>query len=98
MNLFELFAKLVLDTSEFDTGASAAIEKSSEIEESIKKINTDSIDQEIAALDAEIAALDDEIHKLEMANLDDDIAAAEAEIEKLSSQLDGLDEKSAISK
>lgn len=103
MKLFEMFATLSLDTSEFESGATKAIAQSGEIEKAINNISTESIDAEIAALDREIASLDNEIasldneiHNLEMANLDAEIASWGAGISDIQSDLDTMDEKASV--
>lgn len=96
MKLFEMFATLSLDTSEFESGATEAIAQSGEIEKAINSISTDNIDAEIAALDREIASLDNEIHSLEMADIDDDIAASDKEIKSLETDIKNAEKKAAI--
>lgn len=96
MKLFEMFATLSLDTSEFESGATEAITQSGEIEKAINSISTDGIDTEIAALDREIASLDNEIHSLEMADLDDDIAASNKEIKSLEADIQNAEKRAAF--
>lgn len=65
MELFDLSATLTLDASSFATGVSQAVSKGKEIGETIDNINTESLEDEIAALDKEIESLDKEISSIE---------------------------------
>lgn len=78
MNLFELFATLSLDTSDFDTGVNAAVSKTGEVKDAIDDIDTSTLSSEIAALDEDIADLDSEIERL-----DTEIAGLEADIDDM---------------
>lgn len=92
MKLFEMFATLSLDTSAFETGATEAITKSGDIEDAIEKINTDSIDADIASLDKEIAELDAEIAALDFDNatLEKEMEAADTKAAATQGVLQGL--------
>lgn len=96
MKLFEMFATLSLDTTEFESGATEAIAQSGEIEKAINSISTDNIDAEIAALDREIVSLDNEIHSLEMADIDDDIAASGKQIKSLETDIKNAEKRAAF--
>lgn len=107
MQLFELYASLMLDASDFDTDIASAKEKADDFADDLEKITNPTVDMSsfngdfdaaIDALDREIDLLDDEIHDLTLKNLDDDIANSNSQINKLTKDIDGLDVKSALVK
>ena len=82
MNLFELFAKLSLDVTDFDQGVQAAIDKSEDIQKAVEKVDTSSIDDEIGKLDKQIADIDADIKEKDsiIKKTDEEIAALEGSI------------------
>ena len=82
MNLFELFAKLSLDVTDFDEGVQAAIDKSEDIQKAVEKVDTSSIDDEIGKLDKQIADIDADIKEKDsiIKKTDEEIAALEGSI------------------
>lgn len=82
MNLFELFAKLSLDVTDFDQGVQAAIDKSDDIQKAVEGIDTSSVDDEIGKLNREISDLDADIKDKDalIKKTNDEIAALEGSI------------------
>jgi len=64
MNLFDLFATLKLNNSEFEAGIQGAIEQGKSLQETIDNVDTAALDEEIAALDADIETLEKDIDDL----------------------------------
>lgn len=64
MNLFDLFATLKLNNSEFEAGIQGAIEQGKSLQEKIDNVDTAALDEEIAALDADIETLENDIDGL----------------------------------
>lgn len=64
MNLFDLFATLKLNNSEFEAGIQGAIEQGKSLQETIDDVDTAALDEEIAALDADIETLENDIDGL----------------------------------
>ena len=64
MNLFDLFATLKLNNSEFEAGIQGAIEQGKSLQEAIDNVDTAALDEEIAALDADIETLEKDIDDL----------------------------------
>ena len=82
MNLFELFAKLSLDVTDFDQGVQAAIDKSEDIQKAVEKVDTSSIDAEINNLNQQISDIDADIKEKDsvIKKTDEEIAALEESI------------------
>ena len=64
MNLFDLFATLKLNNSEFEAGIQDAIAQGENLQQTIDDVDTAALDEEIAALDDEIEALEKDIDNL----------------------------------
>lgn len=88
MNLFELFAKLTLDVTEFDQGVQDAVAKSGDIQKAVESIDTSSIDSEISKLNEDIASIDADIKKKDdiIRKTNDEIAALEGSIKAADSK------------
>ena len=82
MNLFELFAKLSLDVTDFDQGVQDAIDKSGDIQKAVEGIDTSSVDDEIGKLNREISDLDADIKDKDalIKKTNEEIAALEGSI------------------
>lgn len=90
MNLFELFAKLSLDVTDFDEGVQAAIDKSGEIQKAVEKVDTSSIDAEINNLNQQISDIDADIKEK-----DSIIKKTDEEIKALEGSIKAADTKAA---
>ena len=91
MNLFELFAKLSLDVTDFDEGVQAAIDKSGEIQKAVEKVDTSSIDTEINNLNQQISDIDADIK-----DKDSIIKKTDEEIKALEESIKAADKKAAV--
>ena len=91
MNLFELFAKLSLDVTDFDEGVQAAIDKSGEIQKAVEKVDTSSIDTEINNLNQQISDIDADIKEK-----DSVIKKTDEEIKALEESIKVADKKAAV--
>lgn len=91
MNLFELFAKLSLDVTDFDQGVQDAIDKSGDIQKAVEAIDTSSVDDEIGKLNSEISDLDADIK-----DKDSLIKKTQEEIDELEKSIQTADTKAAV--
>ncbi len=91
MNLFELFAKLSLDVTDFDEGVQAAVEKSEDIQKAVEKVDTSSIDAEINNLNQQISDIDADIK-----DKDSVIKKTDEEIKALEGSIKAADKKAAV--
>lgn len=90
MNLFELFAKLSLDVTDFDQGVQDAIDKSEDIQKAVEKVDTSSIDTEINNLNQQISDIDADIK-----DKDSVIKKTDEEIKALEGSIKAADTKAA---